>query len=58
MEGFWETVRDWALLIIKVFVVLFFVDAVLYLLGYSMSIPYIRDAVVLFFYALGYSKPY
>jgi len=58
MEGFWETVCDWAILLLKVLAILFIIDSGLYILGYKFTVPFVREAVVVFFHALGYSRPY
>ena len=57
MESFWETLIDGALLLLKVFIVLFLLDSALYYFDSSFSIPFIRYVVIMFFHSVGYSKP-
>ena len=58
MESFWESIRDGALLLLKVFLVLFIIDAVLYYYEYRLEIPFVRLTVIRFFHMIGYSRPY
>lgn len=57
MEGFWESLIDGGLLLLKVFLVLFLLDSALYYFDYNLHIPFVRDVVIVFFHSLGYSKP-
>ncbi len=56
MEGFWETMIDGCLLLLKVFIVLFILDSALYFFDYDIHIPFVRNVVIVFFHSLGYSK--
>lgn len=49
MEGFWETLKDGLILLLKVAAFLFVLDSLFYVFGAPVAIPFVRHYVLLVF---------